>query len=154
MLSNLKYIGTKTEALIEIYCLYIRSVLEYCSVAFHSSLTIDQSDQLEAVQRASLRVILGDNYVSSSAAREMTGLPLLSERRQSRVETFSRRAIVHPKHSLLFPRNQVNSDRQVREREAFKVNKARTDYYQDSAIIHCQKTLNRMVKEGKLKLDK
>ena len=67
MISKLKYIGTRTEDLIEIYCLYVRSVLEYCSVVFHSSLTVNQSKQLEAVQSASLFAILGDNYVSSSA---------------------------------------------------------------------------------------
>ena len=35
MLTKLKYVGIRTEDLIEIYILFIRSVTEYCAVAFH-----------------------------------------------------------------------------------------------------------------------
>ena len=93
MISKLKYLGTKTEDLIDIFCLFVRSVLEYCSVV--------------SVQTAALFTILGDNFVSSSAAREMTGLALLSERRERRVEAFTRKSLKHPKHSLLFPCNMI-----------------------------------------------
>ena len=103
MISKLKYIGTCIEDLLDIYCLYVRSVLEYCAVVYHSSLTQEQSNQLESVQRVCLATILGDNYVSYEAAREMTGLPLLSARRERRVETFCRRAIVHPRHKEHVP---------------------------------------------------
>ena len=40
MLTKLKYVGVSIEDLVEIYILFIRSVLEYCAVAFHSSLTV------------------------------------------------------------------------------------------------------------------
>ena len=152
MLSKLKYIGTEIDDLIDIYCLYVRSVLEYCAVVFHSSLTSEQADQLEAVQSVALFTILGDNYVSSSAAREMTGLSLLSERRERRVESFTRKALKHPRHVKLFPRNEVNSDRSVRYREPFKVNYARTEYYKRSAVVNCQTKANQMYVEGKLNL--
>ena len=153
MISKLKYLGTKTEDLIDIYCLYVRSVLEYCSVVFHSSLTAEQSDLLESVQSAALFSILGDNFVSSSAAREMAGLDLLSERRERRVEAFTRKSLKHPRHSNLFPRNVIESDREVRYREPFKVNFARTEFYRKSALIKCQNKANQMFAEGRLKLD-
>ena len=35
MLTKLKYVGIRTEDLIEIYILFIRSITEYCAVAFH-----------------------------------------------------------------------------------------------------------------------
>ena len=60
MLTKLRYVGTKIEDLVEIYILYIRSITEYCSVAYHSSLTVAQSDKLERIQKVCLRVILGD----------------------------------------------------------------------------------------------
>ena len=81
MLSKLKYVGTKTEDLLDIYRLYVRSILEYCAVVYHSGLTQEQSHQLETVQRVALATILADNYVSYDTTREMTGIPLLSERR-------------------------------------------------------------------------
>ena len=152
MISKLKYIGTKTEDLLDIYCLYVRSVLEYCSVAFHSSLTNEQINQLECVQQVALFAILGDNYVSHEAAREMTGIQKLSETREERVESFIRRSLVHPKHSKLFPRKKVDSEREVRSREPFIVNYARTEFYRRSTIMNCQNKANQMVAKGRLKL--
>ena len=70
MLTKLRYVGTKIEDLVEIYILYIRSITEYCSVAYHSSLTVAQSDKIERIQKVCLRVILGDMYVSYEAALE------------------------------------------------------------------------------------
>ena len=58
----------------EIYQLFICSCTEYCSVAFHSSLTDTQSRSLERLQSTCLKVILQENYVSYSAALEMTGI--------------------------------------------------------------------------------
>ena len=59
LITKLKYVGVSVEDLIDIYILFIRSVTEYCDVAFHSSLTQDQTDKLEAIQRKCLKVILG-----------------------------------------------------------------------------------------------
>ena len=42
MITKLKYVGVNREDLLDIYKLFIRSVIEYCSVAFHSSLTQEQ----------------------------------------------------------------------------------------------------------------
>ena len=42
MLTKLKYAGVKIQDLINIYVLYIRSVLEYCSVLWHSTLTVKE----------------------------------------------------------------------------------------------------------------
>ena len=110
MISKLKYIGTRTEDLLDVYCLYVRSILEFCAVVFHSGLTQEQSHQLETVQGVALFTILGDNYVLYEAAREMTGIPMFSERRQERVETFCKRAI---KHMKMFPLNIVEGDREA-----------------------------------------
>ena len=52
------------EDLLEINTLYIRSVTEYSSVAFHSSFNGEQSQTLERIQRTRLRIILGDMYIS------------------------------------------------------------------------------------------
>ena len=82
MLTKLKYAGVSIEDLVDIFILFIRSVTEYCSVAFHSSLTIEQSEKIEQIQKTCLKVILGEMYVSYSAALEMTNLTKLSDRRE------------------------------------------------------------------------
>ena len=84
ILTKLKYVGVGIEDLINIYILFIRSCTEYCSVAFHSTLTVHQSIDLERIQKTCLKVILGESYVSYEAALEMTGLTSLSDRREKR----------------------------------------------------------------------
>ena len=64
MLTKLKYVGIEEEDLIEIYCLMIRSLTEYCSTLFHSSLRKKLSNKIEAIQKTCLKVILGVMYVS------------------------------------------------------------------------------------------
>ena len=149
MLSKLKYIGVATEDLIQIYCLFIRSVLEYCSMAFHSSLTKQQSDYLESIQTCSLKVILGPvDFISPSAAREMCGLSSLLERRDRRLSSYVRKCIKHEKHSKLFPL-QTQSEYSLREQDKYVVNFAHTQSYQNSTIIACQKRLNELSKLSK-----
>ena len=78
MLTKLRYVGVKNEDLLEINVLFIRSRTEYCSVAFHSSLTQEQSRKIENIQRTCLKIILQDNYLNYESACDLTGLPLLS----------------------------------------------------------------------------
>ena len=129
MITKLKYAGVCTEDLIDIYILFIRSVTEYCSVAFHSSLTQQQSNKLETIQKTCLKVILGEMYISYIAALEMSGLETLYSRRQKRCLDFALKCLKHPKNYKLFPVNKVNNNYHIREREPFKVNFGRTTYY-------------------------
>ena len=141
-LSKLKYVGTSIEDLIELYCLFVRSATEYCSPAFHSSLTQTQSDKLEAIQKTSLRVILGDMYVSHAAALEMCGLELLFTRREKRTLQFGLKCLKHPENQNIFPNNPTQDTHNIRHREYLKVNKAHTEAYKKSTIPYLQRRLN------------
>jgi len=88
MLSKLKYAGMSIVDLLNIYCIFIRSCAEYCSVVFHSNLSQELSRKLENIQRTSLKIILHDMYIGYEEACEMTGLETLFSCRQSRLETF------------------------------------------------------------------
>ena len=144
MLTKLKYVGTSIEDLLEIYKLFIRSLTEYCAVAFHPSLTLSQITDIERIQKTCLKIILGDNFVSYPAALEMTGLDTLYVRREKRCLNFAIKSLKHPVQSKLFPlnRNQNNGSIKVRQRELFHVNFARTEKYKQSAIPYCQRKLN------------
>ena len=138
---------TKIEDLVDIYKLYIRSVTEYCSVAFHSSLTVEQSYKLERIQKTCLRIILGDMYIDYPAALEMTGLDTLSDRRVKRCLTFSMRAVRHDRNQKLFPLNKMAGVFNTRHSEIFSVNFAATSAYRNSAIPYCQRLLNQQFKK-------
>ena len=61
---------------------------------------------------------------------------------------FQFKCTAHAQNSQIFPTNPNLVDTQeVRDREKFKVNFARTQQYQNSAIPYCQRLLNKHVRE-------
>ena len=142
--SSMKYAGVNIEDLLHNYKQFVRVMLEYCSVVWHSSLTEQQSRSLERCQSVCLRVILGDNFISYEAALEITGLQKLSERRQSRCLDYGLKSVKHPENKRFFPENpNLNLTLSARQREPYIVNFARTKIYQQSAIPYIQKLLNK-----------
>ena len=142
MMTTLKYVGVSVEDLIDTYILFVRSVIEYCSVVFHSRLTVQQSEMLERVQKTCLKVILGDMYINYSSALEMCGLTTLNSRREKRCLDFSIKCLKHPRNKKLFPLNTRKHDLHAKTKEMFHVNNARTTSYRQSAIPYCQRILN------------
>ena len=136
MLTKLKYVGTQKADLLDVYSIFIRSLVEYCSVCWHSSLTVEQSACIERVQKISLRIILGEEYINYQSAILKCNLDTLQNRRDKRCLNFALKCLKHPKHSSLFPKNEQ------RKNEKFHVNFAHTGYYQKSAIPYCQNLLN------------
>ena len=146
LLTKLKYVGTCTEDLITIYSLFIRSCLEYCSVAFHSSLTVAQSDMLERAQRVCLKVILSEMYIDYASSLEMCSLSTLHNRRQKRCTTFSLRALKHQKHKHMFPisENYSVNTYELRNPEKYTVNFSSGEKYKQSTIPFLQRNLNKI----------
>ena len=107
MLTKLKYVGVSIGDLLDIYVLYIRSVTEYCSVAFHSSLSVQQTQTLERIQRTCLKVILGDMFMDYDSALEMAGLQTLYSRREKPCLDFPLKSIEHPRNKRLFPLKEL-----------------------------------------------
>ena len=143
MLTKLKYSGASIEDLLHIYKQFVRGKLEYSSVVWHSSLTEKQSKSLERCQSVALKIILNESYVSYDAACEMTGLEKLYDRRSSRCLDFGLKSVKHPQNSRFFPQNVLDENQvNLRNREPFHVNFARTSQYKNSAIPYIQRRLN------------
>ena len=123
--------------LILIYKLFIRSVMEYCSVSFHTGLTNDQSKKLEGIQSTCLKVILGSDYFDYESALKDCGLKTLYERRESRLLNFSLKCISDKNNANFSPKNAKPIGGEV-----FKVNFARTSKYFKSTIPQAQRRLN------------
>ena len=140
ILSKLKYAGVKRDDLLLVYKMFIRSIPEYCSVVFNSSLTIEQSEKLEAIQSTSLKIILGDAYMSYNSAMQEVGLERLSTRRERRMESFAVKCVKNSHNKKMFPLNPNAS-----AKEKFIVNFARTSRYMRSTIPQCQRLLNKLV---------
>ena len=72
-----------------IYVLYIRSILEQSSVVWHSSLTQENSEDLERVQKAAVKLILGRNYENYEDALIKADLESLKTRREELCKKFA-----------------------------------------------------------------
>ena len=59
LLRKVASFGTNHEELTNIYILFVRSLLEHSATVWHSSLTEDNKNDLERVQKTALKVIWG-----------------------------------------------------------------------------------------------
>ena len=108
MLTKLRYAGVQIEDLIDVYKLFIRSIIEYCSVVYHSRLTEEQNNKLERIQKTCLKIILSEMYIDYQSALEMTGLSTLKSRRIRRCLDFSLKSINHPENQKMFSGSDKN----------------------------------------------
>ena len=103
LLTKLKYVGVSRTDLLDIYKLFIRSILEYASVVFHSRLTEEQSKMLDSIEKLCLKIILADQYEDYEGALKICSMSSLRDRRELRVEKFIKKALKHKKHKHMFP---------------------------------------------------
>ena len=140
ILKKLFDFGVPTCDLIQIYILYVRSVLEQSAVVWHSSLTDWEETALERVQKVALRLILKENYPGYSAALELTGLETLAVRRDKLCLNFAKKCVKFPHTTDMFPQNK--KIRVTRKTEKFVVPFARTERYKNSSIPYMARLLN------------
>ena len=133
--------GSKVNYLVEIYCLVIRSTTEYCSTAFHHSLTQQDQQRLEPIQKTSLKIILKDQNTCYEEALTLVGLEKLSSIRLKRCLTYGLNSTKHPTNSRMFPLKTL-TEHNIRDQEIYEVNFARTVKYKNSAIPNIQRMLN------------
>ena len=65
------------EDLVHIYIMCIRSLLEQNEAVWHHSLTVDNSEELERVQKVALKILLEENYSDYPKALRETNLQSL-----------------------------------------------------------------------------
>ena len=105
ILQRLYNFDLPVDDMIEIYVSFIRSLLEYLCVVWHSSITMEESNAIERVQKTALKMILRDNYLDYQSALDLTGLSTLSERRKQLSLNFARKCLKSEESADLFPLN-------------------------------------------------
>ena len=132
-----------------IYIQYVRSILEQSCVVWHSSLTKENSDDLERVQKCALRIILGNRYKDYENGLKMIGLETLEQRRINLCRKFALKSLKHEKTKSMFPLRKNEHGMKKRKDEKFAVQFARTKRFQNSSIIYMQKQLNKIFSKNK-----
>ena len=141
MLHKLVGFNVPVEDLLNIYILYIRSVLEQSCQVWHSSLSFENITDLERVQKNALRIILKSDYISYSHALEQAGFESLVDRREQLCLKFARSCLKNENMRNMFPLNNLDCH-DVRSKEKFKVTFAHTGRLKDSSIPYMQRLLN------------
>ena len=130
------------EHLKQIYQTFVRCNLEFSSNVWHSSLTKENREDLERVQKAALKVILKKDYLNYEDALKLTSLKSLDERREELGLRFAKNCLNNQNFSKLFPLNSQKHVMKVRNPQKYRVNKANTERYKCSSIPYLQRLLN------------
>ena len=144
ILKNLMGFSVPIKDLIEIYMLYIRSVVEQSAVVWHSTLTKGEQLDIERIQKVALRIILKEQYSTYQEALQMTGLHTLKSRRNKLCLSFAKKCTKSELTADIFPLN--DNILNTRNPEKFYVTPAKTDRLANSAVPFMQRLLNAKVK--------
>ena len=79
---------TNKAHLIHIYKSQVRANLEYCSTVWHSGLTESDNKDIERVQKAAVRIFMGNKYQGYQEALKILKLDSLKERRINNKDGF------------------------------------------------------------------
>ena len=82
LLRKVASFGTSQDELKDVYILFIRSLLEQSAVVWHSSLTEDNRNDLERIQKTACKIILGDKFKTYEQALLQLDIENLNERRK------------------------------------------------------------------------
>ena len=72
-----------------IYCSFIRSILEYSSNVWHTSLTQENIDDIERIQKCALKIILKKKYIDYESSLQRLDMESLQERRDILLNKFT-----------------------------------------------------------------
>ena len=117
LLFHLRGAGIKEERLFMLYCVYIRSMLEYCSPVYHSILMAGQAETLERLQRHAARVCFGNDQIREVMAQK--GIDTLETRRQARVDCFILKTVSNVRFGLEWYQRREEVGHNLRERRTF-----------------------------------
>ena len=81
LLQKVAHFNTNIEDMRNLYILYVRSILEQSCVVWNSSLTCENSSDLERVQKAAVRIIMGKNFENYEDALVRVNMPKMYDRR-------------------------------------------------------------------------
>ena len=142
ILRRLKVVGANNEILVDIYNKYVRSILEYAAPVWGTSLTVEESQCIERVQKTAMSIIVGS--MQYSKALDKLNLKTLVERRDMLINKFAIKTSKHPVFSEWFSKNlhTVNT----RYKISFLEVPTRCERWKRSPIPMMTKLLNKCTK--------
>ena len=99
MLYRLRNAGFRERPLHRLYCCYLRTAIEYCSVVYHPMLTVEQENELEKLNRLAARISFGSDLPTDDILA-LNCIESLKERRIRRCDAFLKKTLAPPDLAL------------------------------------------------------
>ena len=144
-LRHLGKVGFSTNDLVKVYQSTLLPIADYCAPAYHSMLTDEQDQQLEAAQTEALRAIYGYGR-SARQLRQEANINTLRARRIEATDKFARKCLANPRFCGWFPKRQGRTS--ARSTEIYREEYAKCERLKNSPIFYMRRRLNG--KEGKI----
>ena len=130
------------EDLKDLYILFVRSILEQSATVWQSSITIENANDLERVQKSAVKIMLKENYSGYKKGLAQLGLDSLEDRRRELCLNFAKKCLKTEKLKHMFPKNSKLHAMGTRHEEQFQVQFANTGRLQKSPLVYMQNLLN------------
>jgi len=141
LLTNVATFTKNLEDLKSIYVLFIRNMLELNSNVWFSSLSVENKEDLERVQKTAFKIILRKQYISYENAQNVLNLKSLEERRNQLALDFAKKCTKNIKTKNMFPLKTKRLNNCTRNKEVYKTTKAKTERLKKSSIPQMQRSV-------------
>ena len=146
LLKKVQKFGATLEEMVHIWVVYCRSVLEQSAVVWSSSISDENSNDLERTQKVFAKLVLKNKYKDYETSLGLLNLETLYERRKQLYSSFANKCIKNGKLKQHFPENEKNQI-ETRQQEKYKIEHANTNRMKNSSIIYMQHLLNEEYKK-------
>ena len=140
VIRHMKKAGADKTDLVQLYKALVRPILDYLAPVYHSMLSATQREDLERLQRGTLKTIYGHD-VSYADALEESGLPTLNERRQELFDNFAMKLANNPEYREWLPKTEFTGY-DLRKELIFTEKFASTDRLYNSPLYAIRRRLN------------
>lgn len=140
---NLRRAGFRDGQLYRLYCCYVRTIIEYCSVVYHPLLNKGQEEDLERIHRQAIRVCFGSNEPVRDLMQRH-GLETLKERRERRCDRFIVKAATNPLFQARWFQRRPASGHNLRRRREIAEPRATTMRRFNSPLAFIQRRANQL----------
>ena len=116
--------------------------MEQSAVVWHSSLVKRNINDLERIQKAALRVIMGKQFINYKNSLKELNLETLEKRRETLCLKFAKNCLKNEKLKDMFPLKKIKHKMKKRNENKYEMKKNRTKRLEMSALPYMRKLLN------------
>ena len=143
--------GCPQDELLEVYQKQVRSVIELAVPVWQPSITKQERNQIERVQKCASYIILGESYTHYTQALELLDIENLEVRRKKICEKFAQKKAVKNSKFMHWFKKKDDSTWSIEDKNAKTQKKYqyypvqyRTERYRDSTLPYLTELLKNM----------